>query len=425
MKLAVLTQYYPPEIGAPQARLSNLARAFAARGHQVTVLTAMPNYPTGKIHEGYRGAWMREERDGAMVVRTFLYPTQRTDFAHRLTSYCSFALSSVLWGTFYLEPPDYLLVESPPLFLGVAGVWLSWLKRTRLIFNVSDLWPDSPVRLGLLQRGSFAFRVGAALEGFCYRHAWLVTGQARDIVADITARYPSCPTFHLSNGVDTSVFAPERATEAARAILHRDGECVAVYAGLHGLAQGLDVLVDAADALPGDSNLDLVLLGDGPEKVAITGRVRDRRVPHVRLLDPRPHGEIPAILAAADVVIVPLRRHLPGAVPSKLYEALASGRPVILMAEGEAAEIVRRNDAGIVVPPGNVTELVGALRMLALNAPLRRRFGANGRAAAVKYFDRSQIAAGFIDMLEQRLAAGGGAKPSGRMRAAVTSRPQP
>src|SRR5205807_6906354 len=114
VKLAILTQYYPPEVGAPQSRLSALAREFARRGHQVTVLTAMPNYPTGKIPEGYRGAWMREERDGAMVVRTFLYPTQRTDFAHRLTSYCSFALSSVLWGTFCLEPPDYLLVESPP-----------------------------------------------------------------------------------------------------------------------------------------------------------------------------------------------------------------------------------------------------------------------------------------------------------------------
>ena len=118
MHLAILTQYYPPEMGAPQARLSELAAAFVARGHDVEVLTAMPNYPLGRVHDGYGGVLRRESRDGVRVVRTFVYATQRLDLVHRLTSYASFVLSSAIVGTLALRRPDYLLVESPPLFLG-------------------------------------------------------------------------------------------------------------------------------------------------------------------------------------------------------------------------------------------------------------------------------------------------------------------
>ena len=156
--LTVLTQYYPPEIGAPQVRLSELAAHFVQRGHSVTVLTAMPNYPTGKIYPGYSGLLRREHRDGVSMIRTFIYPTQKTDFMPRLMNYFSFVLSSATLGSALLGRADYLLVESPPLFLGLSGFWLSRLKHARLIFNVSDLWPETAVRLGILQPGSLACR---------------------------------------------------------------------------------------------------------------------------------------------------------------------------------------------------------------------------------------------------------------------------
>ena len=147
VKVAILTQYYPPEIGAAQVRLSALARGFVRRGHQVTVVTAMPNYPAGRLQPGYHGLWRREQQDGVSVIRSFVYPTQRTDFAHRLTNYFSFVFSSAVFGTFLLREADYLIVQSPPLFLGLTGIWLSRLKGTRMVFNVSDLWPESTVRL--------------------------------------------------------------------------------------------------------------------------------------------------------------------------------------------------------------------------------------------------------------------------------------
>jgi len=403
VKLAILTQYYPPEVGAPQSRLSTLARELARRGHQVTVLTAMPNYPTGRIREGYGGTFIREQRDGVTILRTFIWPTQKTDFPRRLASYFSFVLSAAVFGSVRLDAPDYLLVESPPLFLGLTGVLLSRLKRARMVFNVSDLWPETAVRLGLLRDAGAAYGLSSWLEGFCYRHAWLITGQSREIVSNIVARFPRCRTLHWSNGVDCEAFGPDKATPESRQLIGRNGNCVALYAGLHGLAQGLEVLVDAAASLPSSAGVEMILMGDGPKKTTVVDRVSERSVDRVCFLASRPHVEMPAILAAADVLLVPLASYIPGAVPSKLYEAMASGRPVVLMADGEAGRIVRRHDAGIVVAPGDVAGLGNALQALSSNADLRGRLGANGRAAAVQFFDRGAIAAQFIDSLEEGL----------------------
>ena len=403
MKVAILTQYYPPEIGAAQVRLSALARGFVRRGHQVTVVTAMPNYPAGRLQPGYHGLWRREQQDGVSVIRSFVYPTQRTDFAHRLTNYFSFVFSSAVFGSFLLREADYLIVQSPPLFLGLTGIWLSRLKGTRMVFNVSDLWPESAVRLGVLRTDSTAYRLSAGLERLCYRQAWAVSGQSHEIVADISRRFPHCRTVHLSNGVDTETFRPASPTTAAKQLLGSDGRCVVLYAGLHGVAQGLELVLDAADALSPDGGLNIVLLGDGPHKAKLVRRVQESTARAVRFLDPRPHAEMPGVLAAADVVLVALARHIPGAVPSKLYEAMSSGRPVVLIADGEAAQIVRKHGAGLVVRPGDLAGLVRALRTLAADAGLRRRMGANGRAAAVRNFDRTQIVGRFIDFLEQHL----------------------
>ncbi len=402
MNITILTQYYPPEVGAPQARLSALARALARCGHCVTVLTAMPNYPTGKIQKGYGGLLMTEEQDGVRVIRTFVYATQKTKVLPRLGSYASFVVSSAVFGSVCLGPCDYVLVESPPLFLGLSGFLLSRLKGARLIFNVSDLWPESALRLGVVGAGSVAHRLGSWLESWCYRHAWLITGQSREIIESIRTRFPGCRTFHLSNGVDCSTFRPDRAAAGARRMLGTERGPLAVYAGLHGLAQGLEVLIEAAEFLPAECDLRIILIGDGPEKQKLVARAGNRCSRRIRFLDPRSHAEMPDLLAAADLVVVPLRSYIPGAVPSKLYEAMASGRPVVLMAQGEAARTVRESGAGVVVVPGDVGGLASALQTLAADAGLRWRLGAAGRVAAERQFDRARIAERFIEYLERQ-----------------------
>lgn len=406
MHLVIHTQYYPPEIGAPQRRLSALARGAAVRGHRTTVLTAMPNYPMGRIYDGYRGLARRERQDGVDIVRTFIYPTQRANMVPRLLNYFSFVAASAVLGSMLVEPAEYWFVESPPLFLGLSGLWLSRLKRARLIFNVSDIWPESAVQLGVLQPRGLAYRLSSQLEALCYRKAWSVSGQTQSIVSSIKDRFPLCSTYHFSNGVDTQAFGGTESSGEVRSTLldEPEGEkMIALYAGLHGLAQGLDQILELAAALRDDKSLHFVLVGDGPEKAALMDRAAELNLANVRFLDPRPPSEIPALLAAADVVVVPLKGNLPGAVPSKLYEAMASRRPTVLVATGESVDLLRRHEAGIAVNPGDLPRLVEALRALQASPRLRQTYGEKGREAVENHFDRRVIVNRFLDFLEENL----------------------
>jgi glycosyltransferase involved in cell wall biosynthesis len=404
MHFTILTQYYPPEVGAPQNRLSNLAECFASVGHDVTVLTAMPNYPAGRIQAGYGGLLRRERQSTVRVIRTFVYPSQSAAVLPRLLNYFSFVFSSALFGSFLLKSSDFLLVESPPLFLGIAAFWLSRLKRANLIFNVSDLWPESAVRIGAIRQDSFAHRFGRRLESFCYRHAWLVTGQSRSILRDIETRFPSQNTLLLSNGADTHVFHAQRRTEQARSRLTSKNEFVVLYSGLHGLAQGLEQVLDAAEELRHELGYRFVLIGDGPQKQKLVRRANISKIRNVTFLDAMPNAEIPAHLAAADLIVVPLGMHIPGAVPSKLYEAMASGRPIVLVASGEAAEVVLRHKAGVVVAPGQVASLVQAIRDMRSNPELAQTLSRNARFAAVEHFDCTEIARSFVRYLESQIS---------------------
>ncbi len=399
MRLGILTQYYPPEIGAPQRRLSNLARRFVERGHDVTVLTAMPNYPQGCLYPGYSGVYRREILEGITVDRAWVYPTNSVRIARRLACYFSFMISSSAAGLRILPRLDYLLTESPPLFLGISGYILARCKRARWIFNVSDLWPESAVRLGIIRNGAVLNACGR-LEGFCYRHARIVTGQTIEIVESIRARLPNVRTYHLSNGVDTRRFTPALRDCSLREHLAPGARIIAVYAGLHGVAQGLEQLLDAAALLRHVNGLRVLLIGDGPAKPGLVARARSLDLSNVAFLGAMPHDQIARVLASADIALVPLKSELPGAVPSKIYEAMASGLAVVVAAGGEAARIIDRAAAGISVPPGDAQSIAAAVEQLCLDYPLRMGFGEKGRSAAIGSYDRTAIADRFIQYLE-------------------------
>jgi colanic acid biosynthesis glycosyl transferase WcaI len=404
MKIVVHTQYFPPEIGAAPNRLSALVQGLTSAGHEVTVLTAMPNYPMGRYYPGYRGLVRRENHSGSAVVRTFIYPVQSAGLVKRLLCYFSFVFSSLILGGFLLDEPDYILTESPPLFLGISGFLLSRWKRARWIFNVSDLWPESAVRLGVLKPG-LALRLSEWLEAFYYRRAWLVSGQSSEIVQNIKNRFPRVATFYLPNGVDTHRFRPDCATPETRALLSSKPGCVVLYAGLHGLAQGLEQIIEAADQLRDDTSISFVLVGDGPVKRALVTEAEARGLTNIKFLDAVPQDQMPALVAAADIVVVPLKLHIPGAVPSKLYEAMSSGRALVAIASGEAADIVSRNKVGVVVAPGDTQGLTRSLLDLARNLSYREELGARAREAATTQFDRSVSITRFVRYLEEQLEA--------------------
>jgi colanic acid biosynthesis glycosyl transferase WcaI len=208
MHLLIHTQYFPPEIGAPQARLSELGLHLRQQGFEVTILTAMPNYPLGKLYPGYRGLFRRETWNDIPVLRCWILPTLKVTLLPRLIAYFSFVISSLIVGLFTLKRFDIVLTESPPLFLAISGYLLSRIKNARWVFNVSDLWPLSALELGVIRPNSLGHRIGKWLEAFSYRKAWLITGQSNDILADIQKRFPHVRTYHLSNGVDTASFHP-------------------------------------------------------------------------------------------------------------------------------------------------------------------------------------------------------------------------
>ena len=400
MKFIIHTQYYPPETGAPQGRLSELAERLVIEGHEVTVLTAMPNYPLGKFYPGYGGMLRREMMNGVAIIRTWLYPTKSVRFIPRLTNYFSFVISSLILGAALLPRADFLLTESPPLFLGIAGYFLSRLKRARWIFNVSDLWPESAVRLGIVGKG-LSLTLSEQLELFCYRKAALVTGQSKEILNGVSMKAPKTLVYHFSNGVDSDRFTPEMRSGALHEQLGEGAECVAVYAGLHGIAQGLDQVVAAAKLLNDlKGKLKIVFIGDGPEKEALMHQAKGIDI--ITFLPPRSKEEMPQLLASSDIAIIPLKIYIPGAVPSKIYEAMASALPLILVAEGEAVTIAHDADAGIVVPPGDVAALAQGIRRLITDRDLRQKLGENGRNAAVKRFSREKIIKNLLNFLEEQ-----------------------
>jgi len=406
VRICILTQYYPPEMGAAQSRLSDLAVQMRRRGHEVVVLTTMPSYPHGRVLAGYGGLFRRDQREEGQILRTWSLASASRRPLPRILSYLSFTLSAAVTGALCLRRLDVVVTESPPLPLGVAGWFLSRMCRARLVFNVSDLWPESAVALGMLSPDGRATKLASKLEAFAYRRSWRVSGQTRGILDDITARFPRVKTIPLLGGVDTTRFDPALSSAETRARVLGPEPVIAIYAGLHGLAQGLDRVLEAAELLADVDGLAIVLVGDGPLKAELMAQAAARRLRNVRFVDAVDSESVPALLASADIAIVPLSEQLAGtilsgAVPSKLYEGMASGIPIVLVSEGEAVDVLAAAGGGVAVEPGDVDGLANVLRRLAASSSEREALGAAGRRAAVERHDRRVICDGFIDALER------------------------
>lgn len=404
-RLCILSQFFPPEMGAPQGRLSELGERLIERGWEVEALTALPNYPTGRLFDGYKPFEPRVETIGRIrTVRVPLYPS-KTGFTKRLASYFSFVAAASFWGPKLCARPDLIFVESPPLFIGYAALYLSRRWNCRFVFNVSDLWPDSAVDMGIIEAGSIAVRLAARLERKLYRAAVGITGQTDDILETIRSRSGSTPTEIITNSVDPTRFGRHRADPTASQLLGDEPGPIFIYAGLLGFAQGLDQILDAAIALPPASPGRFVLVGDGPVREHLLDRIHRENITRVRVLPMQPRERVPALLAAADIALITLGGRIHGAVPNKIYEAMASAMPIIIAAEGEAARRVQTAGAGIAVAPQNTAELVAACRTLIENPTQGIEYGTNGRRAAESIYNRDLVAARLDRFLRSLLVA--------------------
>jgi glycosyltransferase involved in cell wall biosynthesis len=361
VKILILTQYYPPEIGAPQNRLHELAVRLQANGVEIEVLTALPNYPKMEVQEGYRKGRNREEIiDGIPVHRAWIYVSKSKGIIARLLNYFSFVWTSY-WRGRKLKAFDYLIVESPPLFLGYTAMALSKKLKANLIFNVSDLWPESAEKLGIVQNQLF-LKLAYQLEAKCYKRASLITGQTQGIVADISKRFATKEVYWLPNGVNIDFYNPGHIDEGDFRQKHgfSTGDILFFYGGILGHAQGLEVILHAANLLTDLPKVQFILQGSGPEKEKLQNLKSALKLTNVHFLEPVAKQEMPAVLKAIDVALVPLKK-LPlfeGAIPSKVFEALAMEVPLLLGVDGEARKhFIDNAEAGWFFEPENETAL--------------------------------------------------------------------
>ena len=405
MRIAIFTHYFPPEIGAPQARISETARAWAANGDDVVVVTGMPNHPTGVIPVEYRGRWKADERvDGYRVVRCWVYATRNEGIAKRTLGHLSFAATSFVSGARRAGRPDLVLVTSPTFF-SIFPAWLfARLRRSAFVVEIRDLWPAIFVELGVL-KNRWIIRILERLELAAYHGADAVVVVTDGFRENLIERgVPSEKVHVIRNGADMARFDATRDDAMRGRLGVTDDRTLVLYIGAHGMSHALESIAAAADLLRSE-RVHFAFVGEGAAKQALRQRVKSLRLDNVTMLDGVAPSVVPSMLAAADICLAPLR-DVPlfaSFIPSKIFEYLAAERAVIGSLRGEPAEILR-NAGAIVVEPEDSLALADAIRSLASDPARRVRMGREGRAYAAANHDRGVLSAYYRSMLDDVVA---------------------
>lgn len=405
MRIAYLSQYFPPEPGAPAARVSELASAWVRAGHDVTVLTGMPHHPAGVIAPAYRGrALVRDNFHGVDVVHTWLYAAANRGKVRRSLSYASFGASATLWGQLHVKRPDVLIATSPQFLCGVAGRAISLSRRIPFVFEVRDLWPESIVAVGALPASHPVVRALEVVEKHLYRAAdaiVLVTDSFRDRL--IERGVDPSKLFVIKNGADLKRFVPAPRMTALRDRLGFGDRFVASYVGTHGMAHALDSILAVAERVKDDDNFRFLFVGDGAERPRLEEVARTRGLSNVVFLGSLPRDQMAEVYATSDLCLVPLRKAelFTTVIPSKIFEILAMERPILLSVDGEARKVVEASGGGRFVAPEDVDAMTESILWMRDHEQERREMGQRGRAHVLSHFDRNRLAQDYLQILER------------------------
>ena len=408
MRILYLSQYFPPEAGATQSRAFEMARNWVRMGHHLTMITEFPNHPSGIMDKAYRGKFLeRSNLEGIDVIRVWVKTSPNKIFINRMLFYLTFMLNAVIAGMLLARGKyDLIYASSPPLFVGGSALALSFIKRIPLIFEVRDLWPESAIALGELSNHtviSFATR----LENACYHRAKLVVVVTRGIYDRLVERgINSGKLTIIPNGANTDMFTFRLVSrQQIRHELNLEGKFIAIYAGILGLAQGLETILESANLLRENPQIHFLFIGDGPKKVELIDLAKKYTLPNVTFLSEKPTDQIPEYLSAADVALVPLRKVavFKGVLPSKLFDAWACQRPVLISIDGEARAIVEEVQGGIYVPPEEPEKIAEGLIDLMNSPDQRDQMGENGRNYTQSTHSRAALAEMLIHILENRI----------------------
>ncbi len=397
-----ISHYYPPEVNAPALRVSRLAKLWTKQGHRVTVLTGFPNHPTGVIPPEYAGKFTMTEKDESVdVIRTYVYATKNKGLLKRVLNYLSFMFSSIILGLPRLPKVDVVIATSPQFFVAVAGYLISLVKRAPFIFEVRDVWPEEIVAVGAI-RNRLVIRLLEWMEMFLYRRASLIVAVAQGTIEILTSRgVPRDKIVLLPNGIDLDEFSHDIDVEKIRGRHSLDGEFVVSYIGTHGMAHRLETVVSAAEKLKDNDRIKFIMIGDGAEKEKLEKSTRERGLDNMLFLPQMKHEEAVDYYKASDACLVPLRKAslFTRNIPSKIYEIMASGKPILIGTEGESRRLVESAEAGIAFEPENAESLTDSILKLYDNRKLANRLGQNGLRYVSSHCRREKIAASYMDNL--------------------------
>jgi glycosyltransferase involved in cell wall biosynthesis len=403
MRILFLSHYFPPEVNAPASRTHEHCKQWVRDGHEVTVVTCVPNHPRGTVYDGYcNKLFQREEKDGIHVIRIWTYVTANEGFLKRTLNYLSYLAAAVLVAPF-LSRCDVVLSTSPQFFNGLAGYLVSHLKHVPWILEIRDLWPESIVAVGAITN-RLVIRLLEGLESFAYRkadHLVVVTDAFKTHM--LSRGISSNKVTVIKNGADFSLYkkSPHSPTNLLRE-LGLEGKFVAAYFGTHGMAHHLETVLEAAHELREWKDIVFLLVGDGAERSRLVTMRDEKKLSNVVMLDQQPKEKMPELWSLSSVSLVLLKKSalFKTVLPSKIFESMAMVRPVILGVEGESAELVMSAGGGICIEPESSKDLAIQVLKLYRDPALRQELGSSGRRYVMEHFDRQILARRFADVMQ-------------------------
>lgn len=396
MKILFLTDNFPPEVNAPANRTYEHCKEWVKEGVEVTVITCAPNFPKGKVYDGYKNKlYQTEIIDGIKVIRVWSYITANEGFIKRILDYISFAMMAFFVGLF--KKTDLIVATSPQFFTAVAGRWLSFFKRKKWVFEVRDLWPESIIAVGAMKRNR-AIRMFEWLEKRLYlsaNHIVVVTDTFKSKIIERGINGNKISIY--KNGANLELYTPKKKNEILEKKLNLQNKFVFAYIGTHGMAHGLDFVLNSIKSLEqSNPEISFLFIGDGAEKKNLIQQSKDLNLTNTVFVDSVSKKEVVEYLSLMDVALVNLKKSdtFKTVIPSKIFEAAAMEKPILLGLQGETQGIIEKYDAGICFEPENTEDFLKAVQRIIKPAIYKEKL--EGTKSLIIDFDRKNIA---LDML--------------------------
>ena len=402
MHILFLTDNFPPEGNAPASRTYEHAREWCKKGHKITVITSAPNFPEGKVFDGYKNKFLSiEEVEGINVWRVKTYIASNKGFYKRILDFVSFMISSFLFGIF-VKKPDVVIGTSPQFFTVISAWAIAKLKRKPFIFEIRDIWPASITAVGAMQ-DSLIIKLLEKAELFLYEQADLIISVTKSFKLELEKR-GVLPTkiIYVPNGVDLEKIKPLPKDKSLSNKYNLDNKFVAAYIGTHGLAHSLEHIVEAAEILKNHKDLKIVFAGGGAVKENIKSLVNKKCLKNVVMISSQPKDQMRKLWSLCDVSLVTLKDKelFKTVIPSKIFESMAMQKPVIIsVPKGESTKIVESNNCGVVIPSENAVALSEAILTLKENNALLDELGKNSLKASQEY-NRKVLACKMLSYIE-------------------------